>query len=101
MPAYWLARAKILDPVGYKKYTDQVPGILAKYGGKVLSRGAAFETLEGPQTFERFVVIEFESLEAAKRCFESPEYVAAAAYRRAGAGQNELTIVAAGDGTVK
>ena len=99
MPGYWIARAKINDPVAYKRYTDLVPGILAKHGGKVLSRGAAYETLEGPRTFERFVLLEFESIEAAKRCFQSPEYIAAAAHRRSGAGQNELTIVDAGDGT--
>ena len=99
MPCYWSARAKINDPVEYKKYTDLVPDILNKYGGRALSRGARFETLEGPETFERYVVIEFDSMEAAKRCFESPEYVAAAAFRRAGAGQNELTIAEAGDAT--
>ena len=37
MPAYWIARAKIHDPVEYKKYTDLVPGILQKFGGKVLA----------------------------------------------------------------
>jgi uncharacterized protein (DUF1330 family) len=59
MPAYWLARSKINDPVEYKKYTDQVPGIIAKYGGKVLARGGRFEIMEGPEKFQRFVVIEF------------------------------------------
>jgi uncharacterized protein (DUF1330 family) len=39
MPAYWVARAKINDPVEYKKYTDRVPDIIRKYGGKVLARG--------------------------------------------------------------
>ena len=39
MPAYWVARSKINDPVEYKKYTDLVPDIIAKYGGKVLARG--------------------------------------------------------------
>jgi uncharacterized protein (DUF1330 family) len=53
--------------------------------------------LEGPEHFERFVLIEFESMAAAKRCFESSEYVEAAAFRRAGAGRNELTIVESGD----
>jgi uncharacterized protein (DUF1330 family) len=99
MACYWIARAKINDPVAYKRYTDEVPGILKKYGGKTLSRGAAFETLEGPNYFERYVIIEFESMEAAKRCFNSPEYVAAATHRRAGAGQNELTIAESGDAT--
>ena len=31
MAAYWIARAKINDPVEYKKYADRIPGILAKY----------------------------------------------------------------------
>jgi len=39
MPAYWISRCIINDPVSYKKYTDQVPGIIAKYGAKVLARG--------------------------------------------------------------
>ena len=30
MPAYWVARSKINDPVEYKKYTDLVPDIIAK-----------------------------------------------------------------------
>ncbi len=100
MPAYWLARAKINDPVEYKKYTDQVPGILQKFNGRVLARGGDHETLEGPDVFERFVVIEFPSLADAKACFESPEYQSAAVFRRTdGAGQNELTIVDGGNAT--
>ena len=34
MPAYWVARARIIDPVAYKKYTDRAPAIIAKYGGR-------------------------------------------------------------------
>jgi len=30
MPAYWLARAKIFDPVAYKRYTDPLPPLMAK-----------------------------------------------------------------------
>jgi uncharacterized protein (DUF1330 family) len=99
MPGYWVARAKIIDPVAYKRYTDRVPEIMKKYGGEVLSRGARYETLEGPDHFDRFVLIRFDSLEAAKRCFESPEYVEAASFRRSGAGEVENTVLDAGDGT--
>ena len=63
MPAYWVARSKINNPVEYKKYTDLVPAIIAKYGGKVLARGGRFQIMEGPHKFTRFVVIEFPSLE--------------------------------------
>ena len=99
MPGYWIARAKVIDPVAYKRYTDRVPGILKLYGGEVLSRGASYETLEGPDHFNRFVLLKFDSDQGAKRCFQSPEYVEAASFRRSGAGENELTVVGAGDGT--
>ena len=93
MPAYWVARSKVNDPVEYKKYTDRVPGILKKYGGKVLARGGRFKILEGPEKFHRFVVIEFPSLEQAVACHDSPEYREAASFRRSGAGEVELVIV--------
>jgi uncharacterized protein (DUF1330 family) len=99
MVAYWLARARIVDPVEYKKYTDLVPDIIARYGGKVLARGGNFRILEGPENFERHVVIEFPSMEQAETCFQSPEYRRAAAFRRDGAGINELVIVESGDAT--
>jgi uncharacterized protein (DUF1330 family) len=99
MPAYWVARAKINDPAEYKKYTDLVPAILAKYGGKVLARGGRFEIMEGPDKFRRFVVVEFPTFEQAVACFKSPEYDAAAAFRRSGAGEVETIIVDGGDAT--
>ena len=99
MSAYWLARSKITDPVEYKKYTDQVPAIVAKYQGTVLARGGKFRIMEGPEKFHRFVVIEFPTMELATGCFESPEYQAAAAYRRAGAGEVENVIVESGEFT--
>jgi uncharacterized protein (DUF1330 family) len=101
MPAYWVARSKINDPVQYKKYTDPLPEIFAKYGGKVLARGGRYQIMEGPHTFHRFVVIEFPSFEQGVACFTSPEYEAAAAFRRAGAGVVETVIVEAGDATVR
>jgi uncharacterized protein (DUF1330 family) len=99
MPAYWVARARIHDPVEYKKYTDLVPGIIQKHGGKVLARGGQYQIMEGPEDFHRFVVIEFPTLQAGVACFESPEYVAAAAFRRAGAGVVENVIVEGGEAT--
>jgi uncharacterized protein (DUF1330 family) len=74
MPAYWLARFRIVDPVQYKKYTDRIPAILAKYGGKVLARGGRFQIMEGPDKFHRFVVVEFPTLEQGVACFKSREY---------------------------
>jgi uncharacterized protein (DUF1330 family) len=99
MPAYWVARSRIIDPVAYKKYTDRVPAIVARYGGRVLARGGRYELMEGPDKFHRFVVIEFDTLEQGVACFRSPEYEEAAAFRRNGAGEVETIMVEGGDAT--
>ena len=99
MPAYWVARARINDPVAYKKYTDRVPDIIKGYGARVLARGGRFRIMEGPETFHRFVVIEFPTLEQAAACFESKEYQEAAGFRRRGGGIVEIIIVEGGDAT--
>jgi uncharacterized protein (DUF1330 family) len=97
MAAYWIARCRIDDPVEYRKYTDLVPAIIGKHGGKVLARGGRYRIVEGPERFHRFVVIEFPSLEQALACHRSPEYQAAAAFRRApGVGEVEQVIVEGG-----
>ena len=99
MPAYWVARARITDPAAYKKYTDRVPDIITRYGGTVLARGGRYRIMEGPETFHRFVVIEFPTLEQGVACFESPEYQEASAFRRNGGGIVELVMVESGDPT--
>jgi uncharacterized protein (DUF1330 family) len=100
MAAYWISRCVVHDPVQYKRYTDLVPAIIAAHGGRVLARGGKYRIMEGPETFHRFVVIEFPSLQAGVGCFESPEYRAAAAFRRDGGGIVENVIVEGGDATV-
>ena len=92
MPAYWLARARITDPVQYKKYTDRVPDIINRYQGKILARGGRYRIMEGPADFHRFVVIEFPTLEQGVACFQSPEYQVASVHRIAG-GVVETVVV--------
>src|SRR5580658_6096438 len=99
MPAYWVARSKINNPAEYKKYTDLVPAIIAKFGGKVLARGGRFQIMEGPDKFHRFVVIEFPTFAQGVACFTSPEYDRAAAFRRSGAGEVETIMVDGGEAT--
>lgn len=102
MPAYWVAHAKINNPVEYKKYTDRIPAIIARFGGKVLARGGAYKINEGGpdfQQFHRHVVIEFPTMEEAVACFESPEYQEAAEFRKHGGGIVENVIVDGGEAT--
>jgi len=97
--AYWVARSNVIEPVAYKRYTDQVPAIIARFGGKVLARGGDFRILEGNDNFHRFVVIEFPSLDDGEACFNSDAYQSAASNRRDGAGEVDLILVAGGDAT--
>src|SRR4029079_12118432 len=99
MPAYWIARARIIDPVAYKKYTDRVPEIVSRFGGTILARGGRYQNMEGPEDFHRHVVIQFPTLEQGVACFQSPEYQEAAVFRRAGGGVVENVIVEGLDAT--
>jgi len=99
MPAYWCARSRIFDAEKYKRYTDQVPGIMRAHNARILARGGRHEILEGAKLFTRFVVIEFPTFEAAVGCFKSREYQDASAHRRNGGGEVELVIVDGGDAT--
>jgi uncharacterized protein (DUF1330 family) len=99
MPAYWVARSKINDAVAYKRYTDRVPDIIERFGGKVLARGGEYRVLEGSDKYHRFVVIEFPSLEDAEACWASDDYQSASANRKDGGGEVELILVDGGDAT--
>jgi uncharacterized protein (DUF1330 family) len=83
MAAYILAEIEITDPDGYKEYSAQVPATIAKYGGRFLVRGGKAEALEGEWPQRRRVLLEFPSLDAAKRWWDSPEYEKPKAMRQA------------------
>ena len=74
MAAYLIAEIEITNPEGYAAYTKVVPATVEKYGGKFLIRGGKFEKLEGDWHPTRVVLLEFPSLEQAKRWYNSEEY---------------------------
>src|SRR5262245_4080038 len=93
VPAYWIAHAHVINPAQYKKYTDPIAEIFKSYDGRILARGGSYRVMEGPEEFERHVVIEFPTMEKAVACFECKEYQDAAAFRRNGGGVVEISIV--------
>ena len=82
MPAYLLVRANITDPAQYQQYMKLTPAILEKYGGKFIIRGGDKLTLEGPESSERIVLLKFDSVDAARRMYESADYQAAIKLRQ-------------------
>ncbi len=92
MPGYWMSRSRVIDPDKYKRYTERLPAIFDKWNAHVLARGGKFKIMEGPEHFNRFVLIEFPTMEDAVGCFESGEYQEAAGFRRDGSGEVENVI---------
>jgi uncharacterized protein (DUF1330 family) len=93
MSAYWIGRAQAKDPVAMKEYGRLVAHATSVHPNQALVRGGAYKTLEGPDDFDRFVLLKFASMEAALTYYNSPEYQAAAAVRRASCDRCDLTIV--------
>jgi uncharacterized protein (DUF1330 family) len=51
-----------------------VPSVIARHGGRYLVRGGTLERLENADGFNRVVVLEFPSLEAARAFYHSADY---------------------------
>ena len=83
MPAYVIAEVEITNPEGYKEYGAMVPATITQYGGRFLARGGKSQALEGEWPERRRVIIEFPSVEAARKWWDSPEYAKPKALRRA------------------
>ena len=86
----------VTDPEGYKAYVAANGAPLGKYGARFLVRGGTREVVEG-RVRGRTVVLEFPSYEAARACYRSPEYQAAAALRQ-GKADCDLFIIEGYDG---
>ena len=83
MNAYIVAEVEVTDPAGYEEYRKLVPGTIEQYGGRYLVRGGAIEPKEGGWSPSRFVIVEFPSLDQARRWYDSAEYAPALKIRKA------------------
>lgn len=78
---YWIARVDVRDAEGYKDYVATAKPAFERFGANFLARGGAHDAIEGSGR-ARNVVIEFPSFDAARDCYNSPEYQAAKAIRQ-------------------
>jgi uncharacterized protein (DUF1330 family) len=90
--AYLITEVEITDPKAYEEYRKIVPATIARYGGRYLVRGGAVETKEGGWTPSRVVVLEFASMDQARKWYHSPEYAPALAIRSR-AGKSKVILV--------
>ena len=92
MAAYMIVRVHIAKPEAYQTYMKHTPRIIASHGGKMIARGGAVESLEGPEETRRVVIIEFPSMEQAKSFYHSEDYQRCKAMRE-GAGDVQFFVV--------
>ena len=83
MAAYFVCTMRIHDPETYLKYTALTPAIVARHGGRFLTRGDEVTTSEGEVFTDRMVIIEFPDRAAAEAWYADPEYQSASKFRRA------------------
>jgi uncharacterized protein (DUF1330 family) len=92
MAAYLIVDVEVTDANAYDAYRREVPATIAKYGGRFLVRGGAFEVLEGGWQPKRMVVLEFPTMEALKRWYHSEEYRPLIARRRKASRGNVIAV---------
>jgi uncharacterized protein (DUF1330 family) len=92
MKTYWITFYRsISDADALAAYAALAVPAIEAGGGRILARGMAAHAFEGGLC-ERTVLVEFDSLEQAKRTYASPAYQAALA-RLKGAVERDLRLV--------
>jgi uncharacterized protein (DUF1330 family) len=74
VPAYVIVEVTVTNPEPYAAYRDLAGASVARHGGRFLVRGGAVTPLEADWHPQRFVVIEFPSVDAARAFYFSDDY---------------------------
>lgn len=82
MAAYVIAESRHAPSPEASKYRELAEASIVQYGGRYLARGVIPDALEGTwPSANRMVIIEFPSMDQAKRWYSSPEYAHARSAR--------------------
>ena len=88
---YLVAHLSVHNKEGMEKFRQMAGPTIAEYGGKVLVRNPDPEVREGSNSGIA-IVIEFESIENARKFYESDKYTEARAVRESAA-DTDLILV--------
>jgi len=84
MPAYVIAEHLITDAAKFEEYRTKVGPMIARYGGRYITKSGSHKLPEGGHWRpERVVIIEFPDMEALNRWYSAPEYQPLIALRKA------------------
>jgi len=73
MSAYLIADLTIRNAAAFAAYVKVAGPLIEKFAGRVIARSDAATALEGVPP-NHFVIVQFDSMDAAKRFYQSEEY---------------------------
>jgi len=94
--AYVLCDITVTDPEQYEVYKQLSARAVAAHGGRFVVRGGPVDVLEGDVTPGRIVVLEFDSVETARKWYGSEKYTAARSARKNAAVGSFVLVEGAG-----
>jgi uncharacterized protein (DUF1330 family) len=89
---YALVTELICDPAGYRSYVEKAVHTIQRAEGRIIVADDSPTVLEGQWHGSRTVVLEFESVEAARRWYDSDDYQAVVGLRHAAAQSNVVIL---------
>jgi uncharacterized protein (DUF1330 family) len=97
MSAYLVVEHVITDAAKFEEYRTKVAPMIAKHGGRYLTKGASHRFPEGGHWQpERVVIIEFPDMEALNAWYSSPEYQPLIALRKQCTSELDMLITLEG-----
>ena len=88
---YLVAHLRVHDKDGFEKFRQMAGPTISEYGGKVLVREPNPDVREG-NNLGIALIIEFESIETARKFYESEKYQAAKAVRELSADTHLILV---------
>jgi uncharacterized protein (DUF1330 family) len=89
---YMIFTEDIHDDAGLNVYAGQAIPTIIQAGGRIIVVEDAPELIEGSWHGKRTVVLEFDSVEAARNWYRSPEYQELVGLRHAAADSNVVIV---------
>ena len=97
MAAYLIAAHDITDRTKFDEYRTKVAPMVARFGGRYLTKGGSHKFPEGGHwTPERVVIIEFPDMETLTRWYTAPEYQPLIALRKQCTSEHDMLVTVDG-----
>jgi len=97
MLAYYIAEHIITDAEKFEDYRVRVAPMIAKHGGRYLTKGGSHKFPEAPHWKpQRVVIIEFPDMDSLNAWYHSPEYQPLVALRKESTSKLDMIITVEG-----